>query len=417
VGALMAAPVAGLSDAALRDRVAQATTLYFTDWAHPVSGMARERTGGDVGYDIHETVCTGGTGFGIMAQIVAAERGWRPARDIEDRVRRIAGYLETADRFEGVYPHFLHGTTGKALEIFPGDDGGDIVETAFLMMGLLCASQYYRASAPDLSARLVALYEGVDWTAHQRGGEIMWQRSPNRPWPANALAVRGWNEAMVLFLLACGSPTHPLPAAIHNDSWAKAEQFLNGRSFGGIPLPLGPDWGGPLFLSQYSFLGLDPRGLVGGGVDYHAHVRAHAAVNRAHCIANPKGWRGYGADLWGLTASDDPSGYVAHSPTEDTGVITPTAALGSFPFSPEASMAALRTMHDDLGGMIFGEGGFIDAFSLHNDWVAPGRLAIDQGPIAVALENHRSGLLWRLFMARPEVRRGLAAIGMTSPAV
>jgi hypothetical protein len=406
----------GLDDAALLDRVAQATATYFTDWSHPTSGMARERSAGAVGYDVEDTVTTGGTGFGLLAQIVAAERGWRPRRDIMDRLERLVGFLERADRFDGVFPHFLSGATGRVIPFMRGDDGGDLVETAFLMTGLLAAAEYF-TEAPELATRIEALYRAVDWAAHVRpaDGGLMWHRHPDRDWSERALPIRGWNEAMPVFVLAAGSPTHPIPASVYHESWATAPAFRNGRTYEGTTLPLGPDWGGPLFLSQYPFLGLDPRGLSDAHADYWEQARAHALVNRAHCVANPQGWRGYGADCWGLTASDDPSGYVAHSPTRDTGVITPTAALASLPFAPDEAMPAIRRFHDELGERIWGDAGFVDAFSLHHGWVAESRLAIDQGPIVVALENHRSGLIWRLFMARREVRAGLSALGFRSP--
>ena len=406
----------GLDDAALLDRIAQATATYFTDWSHPTSGMAHERSAGAFGYDVEDTVTAGGTGFGLLAQIVAAERGWRPRRDILDRLERLVGFLERADRFDGVFPHFLSGATGRVIPFMRGDDGGDLVETAFLMTGLLAAAEYI-AEERELAQRIEALYRAVDWAAHVRpaDGGLMWHRHPDRPWPENALPIRGWNEAMPVFVLAAGSQTHPIPAGVYHASWAGAPAFRNGRTYEGITLPLGPDWGGPLFLSQYPFLGLDPRGLADAYSEYWEQARAHALVNRAHCMKNPHGWRGYGADCWGLTASDDPSGYVAHSPTRDTGVITPTAALSSFPFAPDEAMPAVRHLHDELGDRIWGEAGFVDAFSLHHDWVAESRLAIDQGPIVVALENHRSGLIWRLFMARPEVRAGLSALGFRSP--
>jgi hypothetical protein len=404
----------GLDDAALLDRIAQATVAYFTDWGHPGSGMARERSAGAFGYDVEDTVTTGGTGFGLMAQIVAAERSWRPRHGILDRVERLLGFLERADRFDGVFPHFLSGATGRVLAFMPGDDGGDIVETAFLMTGLLAAAAYF-AETPELAARASALFDAVDWTAHLRDGELMWHAHPDRDWAEGALPVRGWNEALPAFVLGAGSATHPIPAHVYHRSWATAPAFRNGRTYAGVTLPLGPDWGGPLFLSQYPFLGLDPRGLADAYADYGAQARAHALVNRAHCIANPHGWRGYGAACWGLTASDDPAGYVAHSPTEDTGVVTPTAAFTSLPFVPAEAMPAIRHMHDDLGHLIWGEAGFVDAFSLHHDWAAESRLAIDQAPIVIALENHRSGLLWRLVMGRPEIRRGLATLGFRSP--
>jgi hypothetical protein len=297
----------------------------------------------------------------------------------------------------------------------PGDDGGDLVETAFLMTGLLAAAQYF-ADAPELGTRIEALFAAVDWTAHLRAdGGLMWHRHPDRPWPDTALPIRGWNEALPVFVLAAGAPLHRLPASVYHASWATAPEFRNGAAYHGITLPLGPPWGGPLFLSQYAFLGIDPRGLRDAHADYGLQARAHALVNRAHCLANPRGWKGYGAGCWGLTASDDPSGYVAHSPTEDTGTISPTAALSSLPFVPEASMRALRHFHDELGDRIWGDAGFADAFSPHCGWVAESRLAIDQAPIVVALANHRSGLLWRLVMARPEIRAGLAALDFRSP--
>jgi hypothetical protein len=403
----------GLEDAALRDRVAQATAAYFTEWSHPC-GMARERSAGAFGYNLEDTVTTGGTGFGLLAQIVAAERGWWPRREILDRLERLLGFLEAADRFDGVFPHFLSGDTGRVIAFMPGDDGGDLVETAFLMTGLLAAAQYF-TEAPELGARIEALFAEVNWVAHLRAdGGLMWHRHPGRDWPATALPIRGWNEALPVFVLAAGAPVHRLPPSVYHRSWATAPEFRNGQTYCGITLPLGPPWGGPLFLSQYPFLGLDPRGLRDAYADYGVQARAHALVNRAHCLANPHGWKGYGESCWGLTASDDPSGYVAHSPTEDTGTITPTAALASLPFVPDAAMRALRHFHDDLGDRIWGESGFVDAFSLHWDWVAESRLAIDQGPIVAALENHRSGLIWRLVMSRPEVREGLRALGFSS---
>ncbi|SFB85520.1 glucoamylase family protein [Tropicimonas isoalkanivorans] len=407
--------IRGLDDDALRDRVSQATALYFLDWSHPVSGMARERSAGAFGYDVEETVCTGGTGFGLLAQIVAAERGWRPRRAILDRADRIVDFLERADRFDGVYPHFLDGTTGRVLPFMAGDEGGDLVETSFLMLGLLGAAAYF-TEAPELGVRIEALFDAVNWAAHLRtDGAVMWHRFPGRPWPAHALPIRGWNEALPVFVLGAGARSHPIPPASYHRSWAAAPAFRNGRTYDGTVLPLGPDWGGPLFLSQYPFLGIDPRGLRDAYADYGVQARAHALVNRAHCLANPHGWRGYGRDCWGLTASDDPSGYVAHSPTEDTGVITPTAALGSFPYVPEEAMPVLRHLHDDLGDRIWGEAGFADAFCETRDWVAGSRLAIDQAPIVIGLENHRSGLLWRLVSGREEVRRGLRALGFSAP--
>ncbi|WP_424928277.1 glucoamylase family protein [Amaricoccus tamworthensis] len=408
--------VRGLDDGALCDRVSEATARYFTHWSHPESGMARERSGGAFGYDVEDTVTTGGTGFGLMAQVVSAERGWFPRRSLQDRLDRLVGFLEEADRFDGVFPHFLSGRSGRVLPFSDEDDGGDIVETAFLMSGLLVAAAYFY-ECPQLVARIERLYADVNWLAHVResDGAVIWHRHPDRPWKEHALALGGWNECLPVFVLGAGSPTHPLPTRSYHEVWAKTPVFLNGRSYGGITLPLGPDRGGPLFLSQYPFLAIDPRGLVDDYADYGAQARAHSLVSRWHCLENPHGHAGYGPRCWGLTASDDPDGYAAHAPDRDNGTITPTAALSSFPYCPEHSMPVLRHLHDDLGDRLWGEYGFYDAFCPSRDWVASTNLAIDQGPIVVGLENHRSGLIWKLGMSRPEIINGLKRLGFKSP--
>jgi hypothetical protein len=165
--------------------------------------------------------------------------------------------------------------------------------------------------------------------------------------------------------------------------------------------------GGPLFFAHYSFLGLDPRGLTDRYADYWQQCLAHALINRAHCIANPNGYAGYGDTCWGLTACDGDAGYSAFCPRNDRGVIAPTAALASMPYTPRESMVVARHFYEDLGGTLWGRYGFVDAFNVSKDWRAAGNLAIDQGPIAVMIENYRSSLLWNLFMSCAEVQAGL----------
>ena len=413
-------PAKGLSDDALRDATARAALAYFWDFAHPDSGMARERSAGAFGYDTNRIVTSGGSGFGIMALVVGAARGWLERDAVAGRIARIAAFLEQAETHHGIFPHFLDGSTGATVPFSPTDDGGDLVETSFLMAGLLTARQAF-ADRADITGPVTRLWEAADWTAHVRElvhpGDhgLMWHRSDRHPWTDKSLPIRGWNESLITFVLAAGSPTHPIDPAIYHRSWAKAEEFRNGRDYHGIRLPLGPELGGPLFLAHYSFLGLDPRGLADDYADYGEQVRAHALVNRAHCIANPGGFAGYGPACWGLTASDSTVGYAAHSPTNDIGVVTPTGAVASMPFVPVEAMAALRHFVDDRGETLWGPYGLADAFEPGGDWVAPGSLAIDQGPIVIMLENHRSGLIWDLFMAVPEVRTGLARLGFRSP--
>lgn len=406
-----------LSDEALLDLVQRRTLRHFWEKAHPVSGMARERDAGAYGYSAEATVTTGGTGFGLMALIVSAERGWLPRGAVIARLNRIVGFLAAADRFHGVFPHFMDGETGRTIPFSEKDDGADLVETSFLIAGLLAVREWLRNEDPALVAAIDAIWRAVEWDHHLRDdGALLWHWSPRYGTAMNH-AITGWNECLITHVLAAASPTHPVPADTYHRSWAKGADFLNGAEQGGIRLALGPEKGGPLFFTHYSFLGLDPRGLSDAYADYFEQNRAHVLANHAHCVANPFGHAGYGADCWGLTASDNDTGYSAHSPTNDLGIISPTAALASMPYAPDLALAAARRFMTVLDGRVFGPDGFADAFAPGRNWVAESHLAIDQGPIVVMIENHRSGLLWRLFMAAPEIRGGLARLGFNAPAL
>ena len=413
------APSAPQSDDALLDLVQRQTLAYFWDFGHPASGMARERSNPVSGYDYRDTVTSGGTGFGIMALLAGAGRGFLPRAAVLDRIRTIVASLARADSHHGVFPHFLHGGSGATIPFSEKDDGGDLVETSYLMMGLLCARQYFAgASAEEAALREATdrLWHAVEWDWHSRGGRevLYWHWSPRHGWAIDH-AITGWNECLITYVLAAASPSHPIAPAAYHHGWTDSPAFRNGRTYYGIELPLGPGHGGPLFFSHYSFLGLDPRGLRDRYADYWAQNLAHTLINRAHCIANPHGYDGYGPLCWGLTACDGDAGYGAFSPENDRGVIAPTAALSAMPYTPRDSMAALRHFHQDRGAEIWGRHGFVDAFNRTRGWVAEGNLAIDQGPIVVMIENHRSALLWDLFMSCPEVRAGLRRLGFDSP--
>jgi hypothetical protein len=404
-----------LSDDALLDRVQRQTLRYFWDFGHPVSGLARERSNPVPGYDYRETVTTGGTGFGIMAMLAGCERGFLTRPDLRARIARIVSCLESAERFHGVFPHFLHGGTGKTIPFSAKDDGGDLVETAFLIAGLLCARQYLDDAS--LRAAIDRLWHAAEWDWHTRREDVLyWHWSERHGWAMNH-AIRGWNECLIAYVLAAASPTHPIDPRVYRRGWTDSPVFRNGRSYDGVTLPLGPDRGGPLFFAHYSFLGLDPRGLSDAYASYWAQNCAHVHINRAHCIANPNGFAGYGANCWGLTACDGGQGYNAFAPDNDHGVIAPTAAIASMPYAPAESFAALRHFHDDMGDRLFRDLGFVDSFNQTADWVADSHLAIDQGPIVVMIENHRSALLWRLFMSCPEIANGLRRLGFTLRAV
>ena len=406
----------GLDDAQLLEEVQRQTFRFFWDFGHPVSGMARDRSNNTPPDDI---VTSGGTGFGVMTIVIATERGWIERTDALERLLRMTAFLQKAERHHGVFPHWLNGATGRTIPFGDDDGGGDIVETAYLFEGLLTARQYFSradSAETELRRRVDSLWRDVDWTAHAAPGEpaLQWLRSPNRDFVADG-GVSGWNEALITYVLAAASPTHPIDTTMYHRGWARDGAMRSGREFYGIRLPLGPDLGGPLFFEHYSFLGLDPRGLVDRYADYWEQCVNHTLINREYCVRNPRGFRGYGPDSWGLTASDVKDGYAANSPTEDSGTITPSAALSSFPYTPRFSMQALRHFHDVRGEQLWSEYGFVDAFDDTRGWIAKSHLAIDQGPIVVMIENYRTQLPWKLFMSCPEVQRGLRRLGFRSP--
>jgi hypothetical protein len=310
----------------------------------------------------------------------------------------------------------MNGRTGATIPFTRKDDGGDLVETSFLMMGLLCAREYFHRENTEesrLRGLVNYLWNDVEWDWHARGSLVLlWHWSPNNGW-AQELDIRGWNECLITYVLAASAPRFSIDPRVYHKGFAVGRHFLNGKQYYDIPLPLGPDYGGPLFLSQYSFCGIDPRGLKDQYADYWQQNRNHARINHAHCVANPRHFKGYGAACWGLSSSDGPDGYAAHSPDEDDGTIAPTAALASMPYTPKESMQALRHFLSAHGEKLWNRFGFVDAFCESRNWYANTYLAIDQGPIVVMIENHRTGLLWNLFMKVPEIQAGLRALSFS----
>ncbi|MGY3212389.1 glucoamylase family protein [Mucilaginibacter sp. HD30] len=409
-----------LSDSTLLDVVQRQTARYFWDFGHPVSGMARERS--NVAYNYgSEVVTTGGTGFGVMALLVAANRGWVPRDSVAARLLKMVKFLAKANSYHGAFPHWMNGATGQTIPFGRKDDGADLVETAFLFQGLLCVRQYFNgtsATEAELRNRINGLWNDIEWNWFTRDGQdvLYWHWSPNNGWAMN-FPLRGYNETLITYILAASAQRYQVPAAVYHKGFTQSDFFKNGKTFYGYNLPLGFDYGGPMFFAHYSFLGLDPRGLKDKYADYWEQNTNHTLINRAYCLENPKHYKGYGPNSWGLSASDNHEGYNAHSPTNDLGVITPTAALSSFPYTPQYSMQALRHFYEDMGGKIWGPYGFTDAFNETQNWYAKSYLAIDQGPIVVMIENYRSGLLWKLFMSCPEIQQGLKKLGFESPAI
>ncbi|UCS95795.1 Ig-like domain-containing protein [Echinicola marina] len=400
-----------LSEDALLTKIQSQTFRYFWDFAHPTSGLARERNSSG------NTVTIGGSGFGVMSLIVGVERGFITRQQAIERWTKILDFLTSADRFHGVWPHWMNGETGKTIPFSSKDNGGDLVETAFMIQGILTVRAYLDANKPEekeLIDKITHLWETVewDWYTQNDSNVLYWHWSPDYEWEIN-LPIRGYNESLIVYVLAASSPTHPIDKAVYDAGWARNGSIKNGNSFYGHELPLGNDLGGPLFFAHYSFLGLDPRNLSDQYANYWDQNQAHSLINQAYCIQNPKGFVGYTETAWGLTASDSPSGYSAHSPSNDLGVITPTAAISSLPYTPEASMKAMKYFYYQLGDKIWGEYGFYDAYNITENWYADSYLAIDQGPIILMIENYRTGLLWNLFMTNEEVQSGLDKLEFT----
>jgi hypothetical protein len=397
-----------VSDEELLTLVQQQTFKYFYDFAHPASGMARERnTSGDL-------VTSGGSGFGIMAIIVGIERNFITRQQGITHLNKIVNFLETANRFHGVWPHWINGNTGTVIPFSTRDNGGDLVETSFLVQGLLTFRQYLQPTdtvGNNLINRISTLWEGVEWDWYRRGDQnvLFWHWSPNYNWDMN-FALSGYFEQQITYLLAAASPTHGVPKIVYTNGFAQNGNFLRNDTYYGINLKLGGLF--PLFWVHYSYLGLDPH-FSDDYTDYWQQNVNASRINHAYCVANPKNFIGYSDACWGLTSSDGPSGYRAHSPANDLGVITPTAALSSFPYTPEESMKALKFFYYTLGDRLWGQYGFYDAFNLTQGWTANSYLAIDQGPIIVMIENYRTGLLWDLFMSAPEVQNGITELGFT----
>jgi hypothetical protein len=412
------ATLAELPDEALIDVVQRQTFRFFWEGAHPASGLAPDRRT-TRNEPVDDLVATGGSGFGIMALIVAVERGWVTRDAAVERLGRMIDLLCRATCYHGAFPHFMNGVTGATIPFSRKDDGGDLVETSLLCMGLLCARQYFHddtKAEKRLRKHINELWHGVEWSWYTQGGRklLYWHWSPNNGWAMDH-EIHGWNECLITYVLAAGSKRYPIEPAAYHRGFAAGRDFLNGKSYYDIPLPLGMPYGGPLFFAHYSFCGLDPNGLKDSYANYWDLNVAHVRINHAHCVANPKQHPGYGASCWGITASDDPHGYDAHAPDNDNGTISPTAALASLPYAPVEVMQAARHFLVHHGEKLWGRYGFVDAFNEKRNWYADTYLAIDQGPIVVMMENHRTGLLWKLFMSVPEVREGLARLGFTSP--
>jgi hypothetical protein len=415
------------ADEKLFTEVQRSSFQYFWDGAEPVSGLARERFHVDNIYPQNDkmVVTSGGAGFGVMNIILGIKKEFITREQGVAQLEKIVRFLETADRFHGAWPHWWNGETGKVKPFSQKDDGGDLVETSFMIQGLLCVRQYFKdgnEKEKALASRIDKLWKEVEFDWYRNGKNVLyWHWSPNYNWEMN-FAVHGYNECLIMYVLAASSPTHGVPPEVYHEGWARNGK-INERpsSYGAYQLQMHHEGdaphGGPLFWAHYSYLGLDPRGLKDKYADYWKENTTQALINYQWCVDNPNKYRGYGPNNWGLTSSYSMKGYAGHAPAanRDRGVISPTAALSSFPYTPQQSMAAMKNWYNNMRDSIYGVYGFYDAFSEQFNYYPKKYLAIDQGTIAVMMENYRTDLFWKLFMSCEEVQAGLKKLGFESP--
>lgn len=404
-----------ISDSALLDLVQKKTFTYFWDFGHPVSGLARERNNGN-----NDVVTTGGSGFGIMSIPIAINRNFITRAQGLARMQTIVAFLkDKAAKFHGAFPHWINGNDGSVIPFSTKDDGADLVETSYLMAGLLTAREYFNGldvSETNLRTDINSLWNAVEWSWFRQNNQnvLYWHWSPKYTWEMNH-KIEGWNECLITYILAASSNSDSIPAIVYQNGFARNAAMKNGNSYYGYQLPLGPAQGGPLFFSHYSFLGINPNGLSDQFANYQTQVINHSKINYSYCVSNPKGYFGYSGQCWGLTASDIPNGYTASEPNNEVSVVAPTAAISSLPYTPVESMNALKFFYYKLGDKIFSDYGFVDAFSLQNLWYANSALAIDQGPEIIMIENYRTKLVWNLLSNAPEIKRGMKQLGFTAP--
>ena len=410
-----------LTDDEIMDLTQQETFKYFWNFAESSSGAARERYHPNDPGDSQNVVTTGGSGFGLMAILVGIERGYVSSSEGFERLNQILDFFEGADRFHGAWPHWINGSNGNVIPFSPEDNGGDLVETAFLAQGLICVKEYYKDGSTEeqaLANKADVLWKGVEWDWYTQGqNALYWHWSPSNDFSIN-LELRGYNETLIAFILGTASPDYSIPVEAYHQGWANNGNIVTSANQYNTPLILdhAGSGTGPLFWAHYSYLGLDPRNLSDQYGNYWDLNVNHTNINYQYCVTNPGNYIDYGENCWGLTASytrnsDGSVGYNAHDPENDTGVISPTAAISSIPYTPEKSLAAMHYFYSK-NEILLGPAGFYDAFSPHyNDWVTERYLAIDQGPEIIMIENYRSQLLWNLFMQNEDVQNGLDALG------
>jgi hypothetical protein len=429
-------------DAVLED-LARRTFDFFWRTTDPTTGLVPDR------YPTPAFSSIAAVGFGLTAYPVGVERGYVSRAAARDRVLTTLKFFRDAPQgdaaqgvtgYKGFYYHFLDMKTGHRFE----DIELSSVDTALLLAGALFCREYFAGSDPaetELREIVDVLLARVDWRWMQaRAPAIAMGWRPEQGFLGHDWI--GYNEAMIVILLALGSPTFAVEPVAW-DRWTSNYDASFGTTYGQQHLAFPP-----LFGHQYSHVWVDFRGIHdrymrAHELDYFENSRRATLAQRTYAIANPEGWTGYGADVWGLTASDGPGdmtlsingrprqirGYAARGMASfDDGTLAPTAMIASLPFAPEIVVPGIRELQRRYGAQIYREYGFADAFNPSfpatgqptigtvvpgAGWVAADYLGIDQGPIIAMIENHRSALIWKVMKKSAYLRRGLSRAGFT----
>jgi hypothetical protein len=385
---------------AFLEEVQEASFRYFAEQHNPYNGLIRDSAPNRPGVVSNAPATIAGVGFALTAYPVAVERGWMSRASARElTVRTLEFFLTSAEQHNGFFYHFLNFETGVRVnhsELSP-------IDTALFLAGALFAAEYY--DDPKIRDLVEKIYERVDFTWMLNKGKTF-----ALAWSPETGFLRGrwdvFSEGMLLYILAIGSPTHPIPV----ESWREMLRTAGSyRDYRLIQMP-------PLFTHQYPHVWLDLRGQNDGLADYFENSVNASRANRAFCIEQASKFAGYGPNLWGLSASEGPAGYRAYgAPPGWTvvhdGTIAPTACGSSIVFTPEESIACLQNIREYYSDAMWGPYGFSDAMNLGKQWFSDKVLAIDQGPLLLMIENYRTGLIWKFMERSAPVKTALEKIG------
>lgn len=396
---------ADFTDEAFLDQIERRAVIYFWHEANPQTGLVKDRAG-DFELDNYTVSSTAAVGFGLVALAIGESRGWLSHEQAYRRTLISLHFLRDELPHEhGFYYHFVDFQTGQRM----WNSEVSSIDTAWLLAGVLFAAEFYPGTEVELLAN--DIYQRIDfeWMLTD-GGQRPDELLLNHGWtPENGFLPYRWDsysELMLVYLLAIGSPTHPIPAESW-EAWARPQGTYAGYTTFAQ---------GPLFTHQFSQAWIDFEGRRDGlGYDYFQSSINATLANRQFCLDNQELYQTYGEYIWGLSASDGPDGYQAYGappgyPVHD-GTIAPAAAAGSIVFTPDLSLATLKTMREQYGDRIWGRYGFSDAFNVDRDWWDQDVIAIDVGITLLMIENYRSGFVWQTFEQNKSIQQALEATG------